>query len=236
VLGLQIAAPLHLIVKLVVVLLQQLYRLGIAHSAEVGIGHVLQPLQEALIHKGVKEGHLVRALLHHGPDDMLDHRLGHVHVPGQVAKGHLRLDHPEFRGVAGGIGLLGPEGGTEGIYVAEGHSKGLGVELAGHRQVGALPEEILAIVHRAVLCLGYAVHIQRGYPEHLARPLAVGGGDNGRMNIDKAPLLEEAVNGVGRHAAHPKGRGKQIGPGPQMGDGAQVFYRMALFLERIFRG
>ena len=181
---------------------------------------MLQPLFQALIHKGVEEVDLVGALLQHRADDKLDHGLGHVHVAGQVAEGHLRLDHPELGGVAGGVGLLRPEGGAEGIHVPKGHGKVLRVELAGHRQVGRLAEEVLGVVHGPVPGLGHVVQIQGGHPEHLARPLAVGGGDDGGVDIDEAPLLEEAVDGVGRHAPHPEGSRKQVGPGPQMLDRA----------------
>ena len=55
VLGLQVAAPVDLEVKLVVVLLQDLHRLGVGHPGEVGGGHMLQPLLQALVHKGVEE-------------------------------------------------------------------------------------------------------------------------------------------------------------------------------------
>eukprot|EP00965_Chrysotila_dentata_P011950 392802-Pleurochrysis_carterae.AAC.1 len=37
----------------------------------------------------------------------------------QVAKGHLRLDHPELGQVASGVRLLGTEGWAEGVDVAQ---------------------------------------------------------------------------------------------------------------------
>ena len=178
-LGLEVGAPLHLVVEFVVVLFEQLHRLGVAHPAEVGGGHMLQPLLEALVHEGVEEVDLVGALLHDGADDVLDHGLGHVHVALEVAEGHLRLDHPELGGVALGVGILRPEGGAEGVHVAEGHGEVLGVELAGDGQVGGLAEEVLAVVHLAVLGAGRVLHVQGGHPEHLAGALAVGGGDDG---------------------------------------------------------
>ena len=89
---------------------------------------------------------LIRAALQHPGDDVLDHGLGHVHVTGQVAEGHLRLYHPELGGMALGIGVLGTEGGAEGIHIAEGHGKVLGVQLAGHRQAGFLTEEVLGVI------------------------------------------------------------------------------------------
>ena len=197
---------------------------------------MLQPLLEALVHEGVEEVDLVGALLHDGADDVLDHGLGHVHVALEVAEGHLRLDHPELGGVALGVGILRPEGGAEGIHVAEGHGEVLSVELAGDGQVGGLAKEVLAVVHLAVLGAGWVLHVQGGHPEHLAGALAVGGGDDGGVDIDEAPVLEEAVDGVGRHAPHPEGGGEQVGAGPQVGDGAQVLHAVALFLEGVLGG
>ena len=111
---------------------------------------MLQPLLQALVHKGVEEVDLVRAPLQHGADDIFDHGLGIVHIVAQVGEGHLGLDHPELGGVALGVGLLRPEGGAEGIHVAEGHGEVLGVELAGDGEAGPLAEEVLGVVHGAV--------------------------------------------------------------------------------------
>ena len=235
VLGLEVAAPLHLIVKLVVVLLENLHGLGVAHPAEVGGGHMLQPLLQALIHEGVEEVHLIGALVHDIADDILEHILRQIHVVVQIGEGDLRLDHPKFRSVALGVGVLRPEGGAEGVNTAEGHGEVLAVELAGDGQIGLFAEEVLGIIHLPVLGLGHVVQVQGSHLEHLTRALTVGGGDDGRVDIDKAPVLEEAVDGVGSHGAHPERGGEQVGAGPQMLDGAQVFHRMPLFLEGILR-
>ena len=235
-LRLKVAAPVHLEVKFVVVLLQNLHRVGVAHPGKVGGGHVLQPLFQALIHKGVEEADLVGALFQHRADHIFDHGLGVVHIVAQVREGHLRLDHPELGGVALGVGVLRPEGGAEGVHIAEGHGEVLRVELAGDGQAGPFAKEVLGVVHSAVLVLGHVLQIQGGHLEHLAGALAVAGGDDGRVDIDEAPVLEEAVDGVGSHAPHPKGSGKQVGPGAQMLDGAQELHPVALLLEGVVRG
>ena len=136
----------------------------------------------------------------------------------------------------GGVGVLRPEGGAEGVHVAEGHGEVLGVELAGDGEVGALAEEVLAVVHGAVVVLGQVLQVQGGHPEHLAGALAVAGGDDGGVDVDEAPVLEEGVDGVGRHAAHPEGGGEQVGAGPQVLDGAQVLHAVALLLEGVVGG
>ena len=135
--------------------------------------------------------------------------------------------------MTGRVGILRPEGGAKGVHLAESRGHGLGFQLAGHGQVGGTAEEVLGEVHGSVLGAGHIVQIQRGHPEHLACALAVGPGDQRRMGVDKAVLLEELVNGVSCHAAHPEGRRKGVGAGAQMGHGAQKFNRVAFFLQRI---
>ena len=56
------------------------------------------------------------------------------------------------------------------------------------------------------------------------------------MYVDEALVLEKAVDGVGRYAAHPEGGGEQVAPGPQVGDGAQVLHAVTLLLQGILRG
>ena len=235
-LGLQVAAPLHLVVELVVVLAEDLHSLGIGDAAEVGVGHVAQTFHQTLVHEGVEECHLIGALVHDVVDDILDHVLGQVHVVFQIGESDLGLDHPELGGVALGVGVLGAEGGAEGVHTAEGHGEVLAVELAGHGQAGLLAEEVLRPVHGAILQTGRIVHIQRGHLEHLTGTLAVGGGDDGGVDVDKATVLEEAVDGVCGGGANAEGCGKQVGAGTQVLNGAHIFYGVALLLQGIIGG
>ena len=135
-----------------------------------------------------------------------------------------------------GVGILRPEGRAEGVHIAEGHGEVLGVQLAGDRQVGGLAEEVLGEVDGAVLVAGRILGVQGGDPEHLTGALAVAGGDDGGVDIDEAPLLEELVDGVGRHAPHPEGGGEQVGPGTQVLDGPQELHAVALLLQGIVGG
>ena len=70
--------------------------------------------------------------------------LGQFHIVLKVGEGNLGLHHPELGGVARGVGVLRAEGGAEGVHIAEGHGEVLGVQLAGHGEVGRLAEEVLA--------------------------------------------------------------------------------------------
>ena len=56
------------------------------------------------------------------------------------------------------------------------------------------------------------------------------------MHIDKAAIVEEAVDGLRRQGAHAEGALEEVGARPQMLDRAQVFQRVAFFLQRIVAG
>ena len=235
VLGLQVDAPLDGVVELVAGLLQQLHGVGIGDAAEVVVHDVVQALEQALIHEGVEKLQLLWAFFEHGVDDELHHRFHALEVVVEVGERHLRLDHPELGGVALGVGVLGAERRTEGVHVAEGEREIFGVELAGHGQVRALAEEILAEIDLAVVRARQIVEVERRDAEHLARALAVRARDDRGLHIDEAALLEERVHRLRRHAAHAERRAEEVRARTQMLDRAQKFHAVALFLQRIIR-
>ena len=105
-LGLQVDAPAHGVVERVACgdgLLQDLDGLGVGHAGEVGVRHVSQALDKALVHELVEHGELVGAAVHNVANNVLEHVLGEVHVVGEVGEGDLGLDHPELGRVARGI-------------------------------------------------------------------------------------------------------------------------------------
>ena len=235
-LGLDIHAPLHGELELLVVLLQDLDGLSVGDAAELAVCHQLQALDQALVDELVEEGHLIGAVVQHVADDELGHGLGGVHVAFQVAESHLGLDHPELGGVAGGKALLGTEGGAEGVHLAKGHGHGLGLQLAGNGQVDGLLKEVLAVIHGAVLVLGHVLQVQRGDLEHLTGTLAVGSGQQGGVGVDEAILLEELVDGVSGHAADAESGVEGVGAGAQGGHGAQILHAHLLFLQGVLVG
>ena len=89
-------------------------------------------------------------MVHHIGQHKLQHIRGQGHVVLEVGKGDLRLNHPELRGMALGVGLLGAEGGAKGVHLAEGHGHALGLQLAGDGQAGWLAEEVLGEIHLAI--------------------------------------------------------------------------------------
>ncbi len=62
--------------------------------------------------------------------EVLDERFGQVHVVGQIAEGHFGFDHPEFGQVPRGIGVLGAEGGAEGVDLAQRAGKNFSLQLS----------------------------------------------------------------------------------------------------------
>ena len=235
-LGLQIAAPEDLVVKLVVVLLEKLDCLGVGHMTEFARHDMVEAVEQSLVDELVEERHLLGRVLQHVGNDKLDHILGDAHVIRQIGKRHLGLDHPELGSVARGVGVFGAEGRTEGVDVAEGLRECLDVQLTGHGQIRLLAEEILRVVDRTVFESRGIAEVQRRHLEHLACALAVRARDERRMHVHKAPLLEELVDGVGHDAAHAEDRLEGVGSRAQMRKGAQELHRVALGLNREIRG
>ena len=70
-LGLQIASPEYLVIEFVVVLLQDLDRLSVSYMTEIRVYHMLQSLDQPLIHELVKESHLLRRIFQYVTNDIL---------------------------------------------------------------------------------------------------------------------------------------------------------------------
>ena len=174
------------------------------------------------------------AVLANVADEVFHDLLGQIHVALQIAEGHLRLDHPELVGVPRGVRVLRAEGRAEGVNLRQRAGEGFGLELAADREVGRPREKILArnrsspsLVARRIL------RIERRDAKHFARAFAVARGDDRRVDVNEAALLEKLVNGKGEPAAHAKDRAEQIRARPQMRDLAQELRRVAFLLQRI---
>ena len=124
-LRLQVHAPGYLVLKIVVVFLQNFDGVRVGHMAEFRIQHMIQTIQQPFVDKGVEEIHLLRRFLQHVTDDVFQHALRQRHVIVQIRKGNLRLNHPELRRVAGGVGILRTESRAKGVDIAE--SLGIGL-------------------------------------------------------------------------------------------------------------
>ena len=131
------------------------------------------------------------------------------------------------------IGQFRAEGRAECIDIAESKGIGLDVKLAADGQVDGLAEKVLGVIDLSILC-------HREFPEgksrdleHLARSLCIAPGDDGRMHIDKASLLEKSVDRIGDQRTDTEYRCKCVRTDSEMGDRAEIFKRVAFFLQRI---
>ena len=87
-----------------------------------------------------------------------------------------------------------------------------------------------------VLGLGQVVQVERGHAEHLAGTLGVGGRDDRRVDVHKAALLEELVDGEGGHAANAEDGAEEVGAAAQVLLGAQELAGLALLLHGVVGG
>ena len=128
-----------------------------------------------------------------------------------------------------GVGVLGAEGGAEGVDLGEGHGEGLALQLAGDGQGSLLAEEVL-------IPLARVLGIKGGHGEGVARALGVVAGDQGRVDVQVAAILEVGVDGHGSHAAHAEHSLEQAGTGAQIADLAQELDGVALGLQGVILG
>ena len=129
---LQITSPKYFIFKLVIMFFQYLDGLRISHMPEIGVQHMIQPIHQSLIHKLMKEIHLLFGIFQHITDNMLQHGLRQHHIVRQIRKCHLRLYHPKFRRMSCRVGIFRPEGRTECIYVFKSKSIGFHIQLSAY--------------------------------------------------------------------------------------------------------
>ena len=165
-------------------------------------------------------------------DEVFHELLGELHVVVDVVEGHFRLDHPELREVARGVGVLRPEGGAEGVDLAHGGGAELALELAAHGEAGLLAEEVLGEIHIALLVQRDVLEVHRGDLEHVAGALRVGFGDERGVQIDEALVVEELVDGESHGVADAEDGAEGVRPEAHVRDAAEVLQGGVLLLER----
>ena len=94
-------------------------------------------------------------------------------------------------------------------------------------------EEVLRVIDFALVVPRRLVRVERRDAEHLAGPFAVAGGDDRRVEVEEAFLLEEVVDRAADAVAHARDRAERVGPRPQMGPLAELFERVPLLLQRV---
>ena len=134
------------------------------------------------------------------------------------------------------VGVLGAERRAEGIDAAQRKRAQLALELARDGKAALLAEEILRVIHGTLVVAGHVVQIERRHLEHRAGTLAVGGGDDRRVEVVEAVLVEELVDGVGHRVADAVDGAEGVRARAQVGDLAQELERVALLLQGVALG
>ena len=142
----------------------------------------------------------------------------------QVGKGHFRLNHPKFGGVARRVGVFGAEGRAKGVHAAKAHGQSFGLKLARNGQVALAAKK----VGGHVLVAG----LKAGDAKHLASALAVCPGKHRRVHPRKTTALKKLVHGLPGLGTDAEGRAVFVGARAQVGDGAQKFIGVTFFLQR----
>jgi hypothetical protein len=99
----QVNAPLHGEFERGICLLQLLDRVSVFHDRESAAGDLFDPADQPPVHMLVEKLHILPAIVEDMAAEEAEKLLGQRCVRHQVGKGHLRLYHPEFRGVPCGV-------------------------------------------------------------------------------------------------------------------------------------
>ncbi len=193
-LGLQIKPPFHRKIKADRHLLQVGDGVAVVHPDKICLGNGPYPFKQPSLNLLVKELHILAALLQSKTAEVTNKCLSQIGIVGQIGKGHLRLDHPELRGMASSVGVLGPEGGAKGVDITKGLGKQLTLQLTADGKAGLLGEEVMAEVNAAPFIAGSAVGGQGGDPEQLTGPFAVTGGDDRGMYVEEVAVGKKLMN------------------------------------------
>ena len=236
VLGGEVVAPLAWELKFVAVgngLLEDIDALGVGQADETFLQDTLEALDERLVDHLVEELQVVLTVVERPAHTVLDEVLLEVHESLLVEEGYLGLNHPELGEVARGVAVLGAESGTEGVDGAKGRGTELALQLSGDGERGLLAEEVVVVDDAALLVLLQVVEVLGGHLEHISSAFAVGGGDERRVKIVEAVLMEIGVDGHGHVVANAHNGTEGVGAQAQMGVLAHGLERLALLLHGI---
>ena len=197
VLGLQVDAPRHRELELLLRALEDADRLRVVHARELGVDDARELGDDALLDALLEERHVVAALVEHGLEDVLQQGFGEVGVVGELREGDLGLDHPELGQVPARVGVLGAKRGPERVDLRQREAIGLDVELPRHGEKRLAPEEVLREVDLALRGAWQVRKIERRDAEERARAFRIGGGDDRRVDPQEPLLVEEAVDRLG---------------------------------------
>ena len=222
-LGLQVDAPLHRELELLLRLLEHRDRLGVVHAHELGRRRCPASFAtSALLDPLLEERHVVGALVEQRREDVLEEPLGERRVVGEIGERDLRLDHPELGEVAAGVRVLRAERRPERVDLGQRQAVRLDVELARHG------EERLACRRspaRSRPCRPACAAGSRGRASRRGTaapaPSASDAVMIGVLTQKKPLLVEEAVDRLRERVAHARRRADHVGARAQVRDLAQ---------------
>ena len=193
----------------------------------------MEAFKQRLVDHLVEEVEVVGAVVECPAHAVLDEVLGEVHIVVDVVEGYFRLNHPELGEVARRVGVFGAERGAESVDCAEGGGAEFAFELSAHGERGGLAEEVVGIVNLALLVLFEVVEVLGGHLEHLACAFAVAGGDDGRVEIVEAVLVEIAVDSHCHVVADAHHGTEGVGAQAHVGVLAHIFEGLSLLLHGV---
>src|SRR5438552_13331247 len=127
--------------------------------------------------------------------DQIFHKFfGEIHVAVQIAKRHLRLNHPELTRMAGRVGVLGPERWAESVNFGQRQGECFRFQLAANGQISRPGEEILREINLTVFSRRIS-DVDRGNAKQLASAFAIASGDDWRVDVNETAFLEKLMNG-----------------------------------------
>src|SRR5690554_3972249 len=100
---------------------------------EIRLDYIFQSLYPSFINPAVKKIHFFLSFCKSKFKKIFNKLLYDNHHLFQFAKCHFRFNHPEFRSMTGGIGILCPESRSKGIDITKSRSQQLSFQLATNR-------------------------------------------------------------------------------------------------------
>ena len=160
-LGGEIHAPVHRVFELLTAIFQNGDRVSVINLGKISGNETLQAVDGVFINPFGKELHVISALFENGFENVLQHRFRQTCHIVQVSKGDFRLQHPELRQVAAGVGVFRAEGRAKGVDFRQRAGIGFAVQLAGNGQERLFAEEVFIEIDFALVVARQVFQIQR---------------------------------------------------------------------------
>ena len=232
-LGGEIHAPVNRVLKLLAAVFQDSDGIGVIHLSKISGDETLQTVDSVFVYALGEELHVIRTLFQYRLEDVLEHRFRQTSNIVQAREGDFRLQHPELRQVAAGVGVFGAEGWAEGVDFRQCAGIGLAVQLAGYGQERLFTKEVFIEVDFALIVTRQVFQIQRRHAEHFAGAFGIGSGDQRGGNPEEALFVEESVQRLRQGMTHASYRANQVGARTQVRYFTQILDAVALGRHRV---